>query len=604
MGLDAKTIYVSPNGNSANNGTTWENAVKDLQRAHELAVKGDEIWMAGGTYFLDDLAPLTTTVCYVEMKDGVDIYGGFSIGDGSVAARVRPDAANAPYQFANPTILTLRAATTATRIFDRPGADKVPNSGWKNIMDGLQMEDVNTTNGRLFYINVGATFRNSIIRRSSAGTSILYFEQNGLCENNLFEGNKPNASGAGTLVQAQHIWGGLPGTAIRNNKFVNNDLNATSVYNAKTAASPTVTENTPSYVENNHYTGNTRGKVIMINDQFFAPTYVNNNVIENCTGASIGLTNYDASLIHANATAKTYITNNRIFNNANTNLPVSAEGPTGYWRNSLIHVGGMIHFVNNLVVNNSSNVASVTISNGFIGNSTIMNNTGRMIVEHAAAIFNTVMKNQGHGSDKALRFESNTNNAWTSNNLVSSIENDYSYNEDFEFDFVVESPFEGNSANFVNPTSFMGIATTEGERAELASANYSLVEGSNCSGNGENDALYEFVGEIKDTYFAKDLSGANRTTAGKISIGAYEGTVATSAGKVEAAKFARVFANGGKLIVESQVAASAKVYTIAGVEVANAIITEGENSIAVASGQVYIVMLNSAAGRAAYKVIL
>ena len=104
--LSAKVVYVATDGNNSNDGSTWDNAVADIQKAYTLANAGDEIWIAGGTYVMTDGSALL-----VDMKDQVNVYGSFQKGDASIDARIRPDAVNKPYEFANPTIFTTEGVT-------------------------------------------------------------------------------------------------------------------------------------------------------------------------------------------------------------------------------------------------------------------------------------------------------------------------------------------------------------------------------------------------------------------------------------------------------------------------------------------------------------
>ncbi|MFA6290505.1 MAG: MBG domain-containing protein, partial [Victivallales bacterium] len=73
--LNAKTVYVKSDASGGNSGTSWANAYTDLQNAINNASSGDQIWVAAGTY-----KPTTGTdrAMSFQMKDGVNIYGGFS----------------------------------------------------------------------------------------------------------------------------------------------------------------------------------------------------------------------------------------------------------------------------------------------------------------------------------------------------------------------------------------------------------------------------------------------------------------------------------------------------------------------------------------------
>ena len=72
----AEIIYVNTNSITGNNnGQSWEDAYLNLQDALQNAQKGDEIWVAEGTYY-----PTSTNdrEIYFELPAGVALYGGFN----------------------------------------------------------------------------------------------------------------------------------------------------------------------------------------------------------------------------------------------------------------------------------------------------------------------------------------------------------------------------------------------------------------------------------------------------------------------------------------------------------------------------------------------
>lgn len=82
---ESRVIYVDAAAVGANDGSTWADAYKELQSALALAVAGDEIWVAKGTYKPDfDVASGTHTLSRTatfQLKTGVGLYGGFAGGE-------------------------------------------------------------------------------------------------------------------------------------------------------------------------------------------------------------------------------------------------------------------------------------------------------------------------------------------------------------------------------------------------------------------------------------------------------------------------------------------------------------------------------------------
>ncbi len=70
----SQRYYVKADAVGANDGTSWENAFTDLQSALFVSARGDEVWVAAGTYFPTvDGGPDISFV----LSDGVQVYGGF-----------------------------------------------------------------------------------------------------------------------------------------------------------------------------------------------------------------------------------------------------------------------------------------------------------------------------------------------------------------------------------------------------------------------------------------------------------------------------------------------------------------------------------------------
>jgi predicted outer membrane repeat protein len=66
--------FVQADALGSNGGLTWQDAYADLQDALAVAVAGDQIWVASGTYTPGGPGDRTASF---ELKSGVEIYGGF-----------------------------------------------------------------------------------------------------------------------------------------------------------------------------------------------------------------------------------------------------------------------------------------------------------------------------------------------------------------------------------------------------------------------------------------------------------------------------------------------------------------------------------------------
>ena len=80
--VNGAIIYVKPGGTGV--GSSWAAAFGSLQSALQIAVSGDQIWVAQGTYLPSNIGNIDTSF-YLE--NGVAVYGGFAGTETTLAVR-------------------------------------------------------------------------------------------------------------------------------------------------------------------------------------------------------------------------------------------------------------------------------------------------------------------------------------------------------------------------------------------------------------------------------------------------------------------------------------------------------------------------------------
>ncbi|MBC7495263.1 MAG: hypothetical protein H7221_09670 [Flavobacterium sp.] len=88
----AQTVYYvdSSRADNSGSGLSWSTAKKDIQNAIDIAAAGNQIWIKTGVYYpnaspnmtasttVTATTPLTARDYYIQLKNGLSIYGGFA----------------------------------------------------------------------------------------------------------------------------------------------------------------------------------------------------------------------------------------------------------------------------------------------------------------------------------------------------------------------------------------------------------------------------------------------------------------------------------------------------------------------------------------------
>ncbi len=235
-------IYVASSGSGAG-GCTWATAFQFLQDAITLATSGDQIWVANGTYYPDQGAGQINNDrnSTFTLKDGVSVYGGFTVGDTLLTDRDSNPATNGTVlsgdidQIAGNannayTVVTTNGFLTDTYVLDGftiTGGNQNSGSG---VGGGMYIQNTspmlanliitaNSANGRgggVFIISVSAveanysntSFTDVTISNNTAGIGGGVYVQNGSPSFTrvTFTGNS-STGGAGGGLNVQTLGG-------------------------------------------------------------------------------------------------------------------------------------------------------------------------------------------------------------------------------------------------------------------------------------------------------------------------------------------------------------------------------------------------------------
>lgn len=196
----ARIIYVKQGANG--DGSTWANALPHLQTALAMAVSGDQIWVAAGTYYPDEGTGQTDNDpnAAFTMREGVSLYGGFDGTESSLAARkpVNPRIGQPSGTTLSGDIGTLNNdADNTYRIFNN---NQTLTAG--TMLDGFVITLARGNNGAksgggMYNLNSSPTIRNCTFTDNKAsyyGGGMLNENSHPTIINCLFSSNRVDSS--------------------------------------------------------------------------------------------------------------------------------------------------------------------------------------------------------------------------------------------------------------------------------------------------------------------------------------------------------------------------------------------------------------------------
>ena len=465
LSLNAGVVYVAPNAVGDSTGSSWDNAMENIQKAINKA-KEDEtgqtvVWVKAGTYNI----PVT-----IALKDSVSIYGSFAGTETSIEDRAVVEGGQ-PWEFANPTIInggdSISCLNAPKKAYEQP-----------IIVDGFILEhgEAIANCGGAIRMRPNMTLTRSILRNN----------------------HNAKAGGGAALVDAGYITYCL---------FENNSQETNT--NGGGAIHVNTIENKETHIEHCVFRGNTstiRGGAI--NYQGKGKNYIDactfyNNTARDAKGVLVA-----GGALHDNGgNGFGYVTNCLIYNNTGQ---TSAKVQPGKFNNNTV-----VYNVGNVYVNKA--VGAVEVCNNIVWacftdeTEATPTSLGGVAGSNVLALnnytYNPIPTDKGWKLSVDAEV-ANSNVQFASNKT----------NGDFE---VAEGADEGKclvGPHFVKVPTFVGAipadmaeADKEVSLAELAAADFHIKRQSALLNAGTDSAFVEV-----------DHDGNNRPQGPRADVGAYE----------------------------------------------------------------------------------
>ena len=571
-GMSAKVIYVTTDGNDNNAGTSLETAVKDLNVAISKADKGDDIYIAAGTYVFNTS---------IMMKNGVSFYGGFAKGETSVDVRQRPNPQTEPWNFTNETIFT---GENENRLMERE--DK--SSLWDMLyVDGITFNNYKVTKDwRFLYFRNSVTFQNNKVINCAANATLVYGEENFIVRDCYFANN----SNLGDLTKTNSVIyfcgyavGSLP-NRMENCVFEANKMQSFGLYNYNGGPQ---NQSDEVLITKCLFKDNTDKCIGIAYDWSEGTMAITDCLFEG------NATTVSGTVLSGKSNVQASFANNIIRNNQNT-----AESGDE-WRSALITTVSNMVLANNLIVNNTSKQLLIDIQGGTQLNNTIANNKGTLYIDGAGSPFwyNNIIVNNEASREKTVEVAANNELCWI----------EYSaFDTEIDFGEATNSNNVIDVTPFVNPASFKGIALDATQKEESAKADYSLKEASLAINSGTTE--FDYNCELEDAwvekFMKKDIAGNDRIVNGKINMGAYQGSALTGIYPNNTDNGSSVVAYGNQLVITSDENSVVEVYSIVGEMVLTMPVAAGDNTVNMSGNGFYLVKVSNVNGSKTFKVLV
>lgn len=240
---EATTIYVSPTGNDAFSGNTWQNAKRTVQAGINTAVAGQQVWVRHGTYNER-----------ITLKSGVRVFGGFA---------------------GNETSLWQRNLVSNVSILDGQAGGSVVTSPSgatpETMIDGFTIRNGLAANGSGINITIGSpVISNNVIRNNGTtgatiGAAIYVNTGNPKVLNNIIHAN------TSTHSVIYNVSSGA--------QYINNTIHGNTSTNAPTGAAIFASDNTNILLANNIFTNHSGGPNIDRKNVGTAAFVLRNNLV-------------------------------------------------------------------------------------------------------------------------------------------------------------------------------------------------------------------------------------------------------------------------------------------------------------------------------------
>ncbi|MFF2092367.1 S-layer homology domain-containing protein [Paenibacillus sp. NPDC058174] len=205
-------VYVNANAKGRENGTSWENAYRDLEDALSETEEnsGKEIWVAKGTYYpVEHQEDRDRRTRHFKLKNGVAVRGGFAgnekVGDGSTVQAVL---ANRDFK-ANETVLSAdinrdrKANGNVYQVIKNKDVNATAVLDGVTITGGFASDKTINTGAGMLNENSSPTLLNIIFTRNEAvnGGGLANYNSSPKLTNVTFADNRAARSGGGIYNQ-------------------------------------------------------------------------------------------------------------------------------------------------------------------------------------------------------------------------------------------------------------------------------------------------------------------------------------------------------------------------------------------------------------------